>query len=173
MGDLFDILLKEEQFAALYPPREQPAEAAWRLAVVTLLQFAEGLSDRQAADAVRRCIEWKYLLRLELNDPGFTATVLCDVRARLVVGGAELLLFETLLTRFREQKLLKARGTQRTDASHVLAAVRNLNRLELAGETLRHALNALAVAAPAWLLAHTQPEWTQRYARRFEESRLP
>src|SRR5438270_11916617 len=124
MGDLFDILLKEEQFAALYPPREQPAEAAWRLAVVTLLQFGEGLSDRQAADAVRRCIDWKYLLGLELTDPGFDASVLCEFRARLVAGSAEGRLFETLLVRFREQRLLAARGPQRTDATHVLAAIR-------------------------------------------------
>ena len=160
-------------FQDLFSRRGQPAEAPWRLALVTLLQFAEGLSDRQAADAVRRCIDWKYLLALELTDPGFHHTLLCEFRARLVQGSQEQLLFETLLEQFRQRKLLKARGTQRTNSAHVLAAVRALNRLEGVGETLRHALNCLATVAPEWLLAQSQPEWLQRYGHRFEDERLP
>jgi transposase len=163
----------DEQFQDLFPTRGRPAEAPWRLALVTLLQFAENLSDRQAADAVRSRLDWKYLLGLELTDPGFHYSLLCDFRARLLAGGAEWRLFELLLARLRAQQLVKARGTQRTDATHVLAAVRTLNRLELVGETLRHALNTLAVVAPEWLLAHCQPAWRERYARRFPDQRLP
>ena len=115
------------------------------------MQFAEGLADRPAADAVRACIDWKYALALELTDPGFDASVLCDFRARLVAGGAEQRLFEQIRCLFTEQGLVKGKGRQRTDATHVLAAIQVLNRLEWIEETLRHALNRLATADPAWL----------------------
>ena len=173
LRDAFEPLFTDPEFEDLFAPLGRPAEAPWRLALVCLLQFAENLSDRQAADAVRSRLDWKYLLSLELADPGFDASVLCTFRARLLTGGAETRLFDRLLERFRTAKLLKERGTQRTDATRVLAAVRTLNRLELVGETLRHALNALAVVAPAWLLAHAPPEWVARYGRRFEAYRLP
>ena len=173
MRDEFPRFFEDEQFRALFAHRGRPADAPWRLALVSVLQYAEGLSDRQAADAVRRCLDWKYLLGLELTDPGFDFTLLCDFRDRLLAGSAELLLFETLLTCFRERKLLHARGPQRTDATHVLAAIRLLNRLESVGETLRHTLNILATVAPDWLRAHCRPEWVERYEQRFEEERLP
>src|SRR5262249_31095602 len=147
-------LFTDAQFADLFPTRGQPAETPWRLALVTVLQFVENLSDRQAADAVRSRIDWKYLLGLELTDPGFDATVLCEFRARLVQTGAEARCFEALLTLCKERGWVKARGKQRSDSTHVLAAVHTLNRLENIGETLRHALNVLATAAPEWLFAH-------------------
>lgn len=171
--DEFGALFHDEQFTRLFSRRGKAAEAPWRLALVTILQFAEGLSDRQAADAVRRCIDWKYLLALELTDPGFDYSVLCEFRARLLEGSQELLLFETLLEHFQRKKLLKRRGKQRTDSTHILAAVRALNRLEGIGETFRHALNCLAVAAPEWLRALSPPEWVERYGRRFDDERLP
>ena len=160
-------------FAALFPRRGQPALAPWRLALATILQFAEGLSDRQAADAVRARLDWKYVLRLDLDDPGFDASVLCEFRGRLAAGGAEWLLFNTLLAWCQARQLLKARGQQRTDSTHVLAAVRALNRIEVVGETLRHAFDSLAVAAPAWLRAHCSPAWADRYGRRLEAADLP
>jgi transposase len=166
-------LFTDEPFTGLFAPCGQPAVAPWRLALVSILQFAEGLSDRQAAAAVRSRLDWKYLLSLELTDPGFDASVLCEFRARLVAGSAELWLFETLLTRLHERGLVKARGKQRTDATHVLAAVRLLNRLELVGETLRHTLDAVAETAPEWLGAHLPGEWVERYGRPFTEYRLP
>jgi transposase len=141
--------------------------------MVTILQFAEGLSDRQAADAVRSRIDWKYLLGLALEDPGFDFSVLSEFRDRLIAGEMEQQLLDLLLERFRERGLLKARGKQRTDSTHVQAAIRNLNRLELVGETMRHALNSLAGSSPAWLKAHVPPEWYERYGPRFEQSRLP
>lgn len=126
----------------LYPPR--------RLALVTLLPFAEGLSDRQAANAVRGRIDWQDILCLELTDLGCDASVLSGFRTRLIAGAAESLLFETLLTWCRDRQLVKAKRRQRTDSTHVLAAVRALNRMEVIGATLRHALQTLAVVAPAW-----------------------
>src|SRR5215203_5881457 len=150
MRDALGAIFEDEDFADLFPRRGQPAMAPWRLALVTVMQFAEGLSDRQAADAVRARIDWKYALSLELTDPGFDASVLCEFRSRLVEGGEEELLLESLLARFRERGLLKARGRQRTDSTHVLGAIRALNRLALVGETMRHALEVLSAVAPAW-----------------------
>ena len=171
--DTLGPLYADAQFAALFSPTGQPAEAPARLALVLILQFAENLSDRQAADAVRGRIDWKYALGLELTDPGFDASVLSEFRTRLVHGGAEALLLEPLLRQLEAHDLLKARGTQRTDSTHILAAIRTLNRLELVGETMRYALNCLAVAAPAWLQAPLHPAWGERYSHRVEHYRLP
>jgi transposase len=169
LGTVYD----DRMFASLYPARGQPAHSPWRLALVTVLQFAEGLSERQAADAVRGRIDWKYALGLELADPGFDFSVLCEFRARLVAGRLEQALLDAMLAHLRERGLLKARGRQRTDSTHVLAAVRAVNRLESVGETLRAALNALATVAPDWLAQHADVEWSDRYGRPFEEWRLP
>ena len=158
-------LYTDHDFADLFPTRGQPAACPWRLGVITILQFLEGLSDRQAADAVRSRIDWKYLLGLELTDPGFHFTVLHGFRTRLVEGQAELRLLTVMLERLREEGLLKAGGRQRTDSTHVLAAVRTMNRLELVGETVRHALNRLAVVAPDWLRAQVPRSWVERYGR--------
>ncbi|MGH9671029.1 MAG: IS1182 family transposase [Terriglobales bacterium] len=171
--DTLGALFSDEQFVGLYATRGQPAEAPWRLALVSVIQFAEDLSDEQAADAVRDRVAWKYLLALPLEDAGFDASVLCEFRDRLAEGGEEELLFNTLLKHLREQQLLKARLPQRTDATHVLAAIRTLHRLELVGESVRGALNTLAVVAPEWVLAVSEPAWSERYDRPFESRRLP
>lgn len=173
LRDQLGPLFEDTQFADLFPSRGQPAQAPWRLALVTVMQFAEGLPDRQAADAVRSRIDWKYALSLELTDPGFDYSILCEFRARLLAGQAEQHLLESVLTLARERGWLKARGKQRTDSTHVLAAIHALNRLENAGETLRHTLNVLAEVAPEWLRDQMQPEWADRYGKRFENYRLP
>lgn len=173
MHDELGRFYADADFSALFPTRGQPALAPAQLALVTLMQFAEGLTDRQAADAVRSRIDWKYALCLELTDAGFHYSVLCEFRARLLAGGAESLLFERLLVRCREVGLLRVRGRQRTDSTLVLGAVRELNRLELVGETLRHALHTLAAVAPDWLRSHLPSEWVDRYGRRLDEYRLP
>jgi len=173
LRDELGTIFKDEDFAPLFPARGRPAEAPWRLALVTVFQFVEGLSDRRAAEAVRGRIDWKYALGLRLDDPGFDASVLCEFRRRLLAGSAERRLLDTLLDRCRERGWLRARGRQRTDSTHVLARVRGLDRLQCAIETLRHALDSLAVIAPDWLREHGRPEWVERYGRRPEESRLP
>jgi transposase len=131
------------------------------------------LSDRQAADAVRARIDWKYALGLELTDPGFDFSALSEFRTRLIAGGSEKLLLDKMLQRLRARGLVRARGRQRTDSTHVLDAIRVLNRLELVGETLRAALNQLATLAPEWTRGVARPEWFERYGRRVEDSRLP
>jgi transposase len=152
----------DAQFTALFPTRGQPAEAPARLALATVLQCAEGLSDRHAADVVRSRSDWTYVLGLELTDPGFPQTVLREFRTRLVTGEAEPLLLDTLLRLARTQGLLKARECQRTDSTHVLAAIRVLNRLARVGETLRAALNSLAMVVPVWLQALAPRAWDDR-----------
>jgi transposase len=173
IADALGPVYQDSQFAALFPRRGQPAEAPGRLALAVALQFVENLTDREAADAVRGRIDWKYALGLSLSDPGFDHTVLSEFRTRLVAGGAEQLLLDALLERLKEQGLVKARGRQRTDSTHVLAAVRALNRLERVGETLRAALNELAAVAPEWLQAFAPAVWYERYGRRVENYRLP
>lgn len=171
--DELGTLYSDERFVDLFAVRGQPAESPGRLALVTIFQFAEGLSDRQAADSVRARIDWKYALGLELTDPGFDFSVLSEFRDRLIAAHREQLLLDTLLDRLKQKQLLKARGRQRTDSTHVLAAIRELNRLEVVGETMRRALNELADAAPDWLRTIAKPEWFPRYAQRFDSIRLP
>lgn len=126
MRDELGVFFSDEQFADLFSYTGQPALAPWRLALVTVMQFAENLTDRQAANADRSRIDWKYALGLEIDDIGFD-----------------------------------------------LSAVRTLNRLELVGETLHHALNFLAEAAPTWLISRVPLEWVQHYGLRFDNTRLP
>ena len=171
--DALGTVFQDEDFTALFPMWGQPGLPPWRLALVTIMQFRENLADRQAAEAVRARIDWKYLLSLELTDPGFDFSVLSEFRDRLLAGSAEELLLDKLLERCRAMGWLKARGQQRTDSTHVLAAIRVLNRLELVAETLRAALNAVATVAPDWLQAITPLAGYERYSRRIEESRLP
>jgi transposase len=173
LRDKLGTIFADPDFADLYPEQGQPGYPPWRLALVTLMQFREGLSDRQAVEAVRARIDWKYLLGLELSDPGFDFSVLSEFRGRLLAGGAAERLLERVLEACRELGLLKARGRQRTDSTHVLAAVRTLNQLELVAETLRAALNATAAAAPEWLRELAPPAWYERYGRRIEDTRLP
>jgi len=173
MHDELGRLYADRDFAALFPVRGQPALAPAQLALVTLMQFAEGRSDRQAAEAVRGRIDWKYALCLELDDPGFDFSVLCEFRARLLAHEQAGLLFDLLLARCRAAGLVRARGRQRTDSTQVLVAIRDLNRLELVGETLRHALHALAAVVPDWLCQHCPAAWADRYGRQLGEYRLP
>ena len=171
--DAIGTIFQDEDFAALFPACGQPGLSPWRLTLVTILQFREQLADRQAAEAVRARIDWKYLLGLELDDAGFDFSVLSEFRDRLLAGRAEALLLDKLLERCRALGLLKARGQQRTDSTHVLAAIRVLNRLELVTETLRAALNELATVAPDWLQALAPIERYVRYGKRVEDIRLP
>lgn len=166
-------LYQDEQFGSLFSSRGQPAAAPWRLAIVLVLQYVEGLTDRQAAEAVRGRIDWKYALGLELSDPGFDASVLSEFRERLVAGQAETLLLEVLLERCKQRGWLKAGGKQRTDSTHVLARVRSLSNLECVGETLRATLDDLAALAPEWLVQQISLDWFERYTHRVENYRLP
>ena len=171
--DQLGVFFEDEQFTSLFPKCGQPAFSPWRLALVSIMQFAEDLSDREAADAVRSRIDWKYLLGLEMEDAGFDYSILSEFRQRIIDGGLEQKLLDRILTVLREQSLLKKRGKQRTDSTHVIAAARHMNRVENIGETMRATLNVLATVAPDWLQQIAPPEWYDRYEVRIDESVLP
>ena len=163
----------DELFSAAYGVRGAPGISPAQLAMVTVLQFTEDLTDRQAADAVRGRLDWKYCLGLELDDEGFDFSVLSEFRSRLVAGGMEAVLLEALLARLGELGLVGAGMRQRTDSTHVLGRIREVNRLELAGETVRAALEALAAAAPDWLAGVIDSSWQQVYGQQIADIRLP
>jgi transposase len=168
LGELY----QDEHFVSLYPIEGQPAYEAWRLAIVTVLQYAEGLTDRQAANAVGERIDWKYALGLELTNAGFDFSVLSEFRARLGESQQETLLLDRLLEVCKERGWLKAGGKQRTDSTHVLARVRSLSNLECVGEMVRAVLDDLATLAPEWLIQQISPDWFERDSHRVENYRL-
>jgi transposase len=170
LGEVFP----DTEFAEAYDERGRPGWSPGRLSLVSVLQKAENLTDRQAADAVRERIDWMYALGLDLDDPGFDHTVLSEFRARVVEHKAEEKVLDLLLAQLVEEGLLGAGGKQRTDSTHVVSAVRDLNRLELAGESVRACLEALAAAAPGWLARVIDvPGWAARYGARVDSWRLP
>jgi transposase len=201
----------DEPFADTFGVRGAPGLSPGVLSLVTVLQFAEDLTDRQAAAMAVRAIDWKYALGAELTDTGFDASVLSRFRTRLAGHGMERVVFDwkyalgaeltdtgfdaSVLSRFRtrlaghgmervvfdrllehckDEGLVAAGGKQRTDSTHVISAVRDLSRLELAGESVRAALEALAVAAPAWLAGQVDvAEFAHRYGPRVDGWRMP
>ena len=178
LRDELGIFYHDEDFAELYPERGQGAIAQrhfviapWRLTMILIMQFFDNLSDRQTADAVRGRIDWKYALSLNLENSGFDFSVLSEFRDRLIEGAREKLILDKMLSRFGELELLKSRGKQRTDSTHILAAVRELTRLEHLEETLKYALNSLAEVAPSWLKAVLTPDWYDCYGQKTEDSR--
>jgi transposase len=173
LRDRVGVIYQDKQFADLFVWRGQPAESPGLLAMVTVMQFTEGLTDRQAAEAVGSRIDWKYMLGLEIDAPGLSHSVLSGFRDRLLGGGQEQLLLDGLVRHLDEQGWLKGRKRQRTDSTHVLAAIRELNRLEFVGETLRATLNDLAIVAPDWLGQQVEADWFERYGPRLENYRLP
>ncbi|MET8332116.1 transposase, partial [Streptomyces sp. NPDC005181] len=163
-----------EPFAGAFGVRGAPGLSPGVLSLVTVLQFAEDLTDRQAAAMAVRAIDWKYALGAELTDTGFDASVLSRFRARLADNGMERVVFDRLLEHCKDAGLVVAGGKQRTDSTHVISAVRDLSRLELAGESVRAALEALAVAAPVWLAGQIDvTEFAERYGPRTDGWRMP
>jgi transposase len=166
--------LADEDFAAASGTRGKPGWSPSRLALVTVLQRAENLTGRQAAEAVRARIDWKYLLGLALDDPGFDHTVLSEFRGRVAGAGLEQVVLDALVERLAAEGLVKAGGKQRTDSTHVIAAVAALGRLELAGESVRAALEALAAAHPGWLEQRIcVPDFARRYGTSMTSWRPP
>ncbi len=170
LGELF----ADELFAEAFGTRGRLGWSPGRLALVTVLQLAENLTDRGAEQRVRFGMDWKYALGMELDNEGFDHTVLSEFRARVAAHDLAERVLDVLLAACTDKGLLAAGGKQRTDSTHVLAAVRDLNRLELAGESVRACLEALAVAAPDWLANTLDTDgWGRRYAARVGTWRLP
>jgi transposase len=166
-------LFTDEGFAAAFEARGKPGISPGMLVLVTVLQFVENLTDRQAAQQVAGRIDWKYALGLELADPGFDFSVLSGFRDRLIDHGLQERALDLLLARLVSLGLVKPGGRQRTDSTHVLSAVRALHRLEFCAETVRAALEALAAAAPDWLAPRIGAEQQKRYGARMDFWRLP
>jgi transposase len=173
MRDELGSISDDALFASVSAEVGRPAIEPWRLALVSVMQCAENLSDRQAAEAVRARIDWKDALSLPLDDSGFHASVLSECRNRLLQGSLESTVLDTFLDLWKPRGSLRARGRQRTDSTHVLGAVNVLNSLERVGETLRHALTVLATVVPEWLKRQVKPAWCDRYGQRREDDRLP
>ena len=174
MRDELGVFYSDDNFNSLFSEKGKPAFCPWRLALITIMQYVEGLTDRQAADAVRGRLDWKYALGLELTDSGFDFSLLSEFRDRLIKGELEKQLFQQMLDILKEKEFLKSPQKQRTDSTHILAAIRVLGRIENIGETLRYALNSIAAVAPNWLkeIVPAQ-EWYSRYGQRFQENRFP
>jgi transposase len=165
--------LRDEDFAAAFGARGRPGWSPAVLALVTVLQHAENLTDRLAAENARRALDWKYALGLPLDDSGFDFSVLSEFRKKVAEGGLEAVVLDALLARLAADGLVKAGGKQRTDSTHVTAAVAALNRLELAGESVRAAVEALASAHPGWTEQVLDASWARRYATPMTSWRPP
>ena len=163
--DHLDGLWSDEDFADWYPRDGRPGLSPAQLATVSVLQFLLGLSDRDAAEAVRCRIDFKYALGLDLDDPGFHHSVLTDFRDRLLEDGRADRLLDLALARLKDTGLVRERTTQRTDSTRVLASVRNLTRRELVTEAMRAALEELARTADHALAGLVEEDWGRRYGQ--------
>ncbi len=166
--------LRDEEFAAAFGVRGRPGWPPSRLALVTVLQRAGNLTDRMAAEAVRTRLDWKYLLGLTLEDPGFDHSVLPEFRAKVAGAGLEQVPLDALLERLASDRLVNAGGKQRTDSTHVIAAVAELNQVELARESVRAAAGALTAAHPGWVegALHVS-DWARKYGAPIPGWNLP
>ncbi|MEH1127611.1 transposase [Micromonospora sp. CPCC 206061] len=173
MRDRLRDLFVDEEFTDWFPVDGRRGVSPARLALVSVLQYAENLTDRQAARAVACGIDWKYALGMELTEPGFDHSVLSEFRDRLAEGDRADRLLALMVDRFAEAGLARARGRQRTDSTHVLAAVRRLSRVELVAETMRAVLEALAKLDEVWLAGVIGPQWAERYGRSARHERQP
>jgi len=172
IGDRLSDFVSDESFADLYPAEGKPALSPALLAMVTLLQYWEFLSDRQAAHMVISRLDWKYALHLGLTYAGFDHSVLCEFRQRLSAHQAQTRVFDQLLLALRQAGLLRGKHMQRTDSLAVLAAVRSLSRLELVRETLRLALIELEATDPDWLRTAVPSSWADSYGSWTQQERL-
>jgi transposase len=166
IGDRLYAQYDEAEFAELYAAEGKPAISPVILSFVTAFQFMENLGDRDAADALRLRLDWKYALHLPLDYAGFNFSVLSEFRERLIAHEAEARVLDRLLGQLRALGLIQRRGRQRSDSLAVLTKVRELNRLELVVETLRLALRAVLKQAPDWTRAGVPPTWEARYGER-------
>jgi len=163
IGDRLGDLISDDDYADLYAPIGGPAISPALLALVTVFQMVEKLPDRQAAEALKMRIDWKYALHLPLDYAGFSFTNLSHFRQRLIQHQAQYRLFDRLLELLVELGYVRRRGQQRTDSTYVLGLVAQLSRLELVWETLRVALDAVEKRDAAWIERNIPEVFVQRY----------
>jgi transposase len=172
VGDKLYEQYKEADFVDLYHPEGKPGQSPVDLSFVTVFQHMEKLSDRQAAEAIRTRLDWKYALHLPVDDPGFHYSVLSEFRDRMIRHQAEARLFDSILQQLGALGLMKRRGRQRSDSLAVLTKVRGLTRLEQVVETLRLALQALLKADREWTRRTVPPTWEEFYGERCVAGKL-
>jgi transposase len=173
IGDRLESLTRDLELEALDPFGERTAGALLILAMVTLFQFAEGVPDRQAADALRTRMDWKYALHLPPDAAGIDHGALCRFRDRLRGNEAGLRVLGRMLDRLGGPGLLANDHWRRSDAGRVLAAVDELSALEGLAEAMGLALEAVACRQPDWLRATSLPHWYERYDPRTSARDLP
>jgi transposase len=166
IGDQLFERWKEEEYADLYSAEGKPGISPVILALVSVFQFMEKLADRQAVNALRMRLDWKYALHLPLEYEGFDYSVLSEFRDRLIKGQAEGRVFEKLVEQIRGMGLIKEHGKQRTDSIGMLTKVRRLCRVETVGETLRLAIVAIVDTDREWSEEIIPPSWEEKYGER-------
>ena len=171
IGDRLFAQLNEQEYADLYSAEGKPGISPVLLAFISVFQFMEKLSDRQAINALRMRLDWKYAMHLELGYEGFDFSVLSEFRDRLIAGQAEGRVFEKLVAQIRGLGLIKEHGKQRTDSIAMLSKVRRLSRLENVVETLRLAIVAMVDTEPNWSQGILPPDWEEKYGERFVRQR--
>ena len=173
IGDQANGWLRDIVFADYVSAPDQSVVPTPQLAFITIFQFAEDLSDRRAADAVRTRMDWKYALHLPLNDPGFDATVLPEYRQRVLRSSIDRLLLQRLIGHVAAVGLLPLTERQGITVADMLISIGNLNRIEELFDALCSALGALASRYPDWLRKAALPHWYERYSRPPLNLRLP
>lgn len=167
VGDEIFFQFSDADYADLYPAEGAPAVSPVILGLVSIFQYVEKYPDRQAAEAVRMRLDWKYVLHLPLDYPGFDFSVLSEFRERLLNHQAEARPFDRLVAIFHAKQLIKERGKQRSDSLAMLTKVRHLSRLELVVESLRLAVSAALQANRTWGEASLPPAWEAWYGDRY------
>jgi len=171
LGDKAEEIIDESALAAMYHQTGRGGINPVLLCFVLALQFLEKQPDRQAAEMAKMRLDWKYALRQELDWTGFDYSSLCNFRKRLYAHGQEYLMFEQVLGYLLRSGYVKSQR-QRSDATHVLAAVERLSRLELLWETLRLALGALINADAKWVIRQLPAAFVSFYSEKRADFRL-
>ena len=172
IGDQFEQLLADIDFACL-DSIGRPVSTRAVLTLVTIFQFAEGLSDRRAVDAIRTRTEWKYALHLPMNYPGFESPLLCRFRQIILTDPSAHEVFQQVLDRLAQAGLFRNLDAQRSHSDEVVAAVCTIACLEQLIEAMHAVLEALAAVEPRWLLTHSLPHWYERYDQMVSMHALP
>lgn len=173
IGDQANGWLRDIDLADCTPAPEQSVVPTPQLALMTIFQFAEDLSDRRTADAVRTRMDWKYALHLPLNYAGLDQAVLRKYRQRLAHSLAERLMLQHLTGHAAAIGLLPLTERQGVDVAEILIAIGHLNRIEELFDTLCSALGAIATRWPDWLRNRALPHWYERYSHPPVNLRLP
>ncbi len=173
IGEAANVAFDGLDLSGLYPQEGAPKEFPYVLTLVTLFQFAEGIADRQAAEATRVRVDWKYALHLPLTHPGLRGPELCDFRERLRSNPALLSLFEQALARLQEVGGLPEGCSSLPPADVVLRSICTRSCLEQIASAMQNAIQALVSIRFEWLRQIARPHWYQRYSRELSLLQIP